>query len=211
MQRVGLNSGAFQQRVLFLYALCRRPGNVPASQLLTTCFYDCFDFRSLSPHSSSPFPCSWAVGPSALTRSEESSGNDSLKTIFRHPRVVFAAVPLSSSVLAPNQPSLDIIPAGARTEGLGKDDAEGRLMNENKILTTPELDSSCPIFLKGNSPSETDRTCKPGAETDSLGESSPTEWLMFQCMPLDFLDSFGCATIAGLRWPGPETIDGGPQ
>jgi len=66
-------------------------------------------------------------------------------------------------------------------------------------------------FLNGNSPSETDRTCKLGAETDSLGESSPTEWLMFQCMLLDFLDSFGCATIAGLRWPGPETIDGGPQ
>ena len=148
MQRVGRNSGASQQRVLFLYAQCRRPGKVPASQLLTTCFYACFDFRSLSPHSSSPFPCSWAVGPSALTRAEESSGNAPLKTIFRHPRVVFAVVPLSSSVLAPSQRRLDSIPAGASTEGLVKDDAEGRLMNENKILTTLELDSNCPIFRK---------------------------------------------------------------
>ncbi len=199
MQRVGLNSGESQQRVLFLYALCRRPGNVPASQLLTTCFYDCFDFRSLSPHSSSPCPCSWAVGPSALTCSEESYSNAPLKTIHRHPRVVFAAVPLSSSVLAANLRRLDRIPAGASTEGLGKDDAEGRLMNENKILTTPELDSSCPIFLKGNSPSETGRACQSGVETDSFGESSPTEWLLFQCMPSDFLDGFGCATIAALR------------
>ncbi len=148
VQRVRLNPGESQQRVLFLYALCRRPRNVPASQLLTTCFDACFEFRFLSTHSSSLFPCSWAVGPSALPCAEESSGNAFLKTIVRHPRVVFAAVPLSSSVLAANQRSLDRSPAGASTEGLGKDDAEVRLMTRKQDADHSRIRQRLSNFLE---------------------------------------------------------------